>query len=159
MSTKQHLRDFVDAVIKKDDVAAKAAWETYSTLKAKDVLREKEESPIKLKGEDLFVNGKAVGKVKHDADDDKGIQYTASGGKSKKFDSLKDLYVHVGEEHKLNEVKDYESEIQKLPNRDESKENISSFEDGKDGEVTNKDGPAKAKAKKIIDNVKASKKA
>jgi hypothetical protein len=159
MSTKQHLRDFVDAVIKKDDVAAKSAWETYSTLKAKEVLKEKEESPIKLKGEDLFVNGKAVGKVKHDVDDDKGIQYTAAGGKAKKFDDLKSLYAHVGEEHKLNEVKDFESEIQKLPNRDETEENIDGFEDGKDGEAKKTDGPAKAKAKKIIDNVKAGKKA
>lgn len=222
MSAKQHLRDFVDAVIKSDDTAAKAAWQTYAVIKSKEVLKEKAETPIKMKGNDLLVNGKVVGQVKHDVDDDKGIEFTCDG-KTKKFDDLKALYAHVGKEHKLNEgedklfalyvgkkgsgklhiqfsgskqdcldekqswkddvenkgsvykivpvasdseapssitesAKDYESEIQKLPNRDES-ENVTAFEDGEDGKQETKDGATKAKAKKIIDNVKAGKKA
>lgn len=106
MDNKQFLKEMFDAVVKNDDEAAKAAFELYVTAKSRQLLAEKAaaKSPIKLKGTDLFVNDKKVGTVKHDVDDDKGIEFTADGGKAKKFDNIQDLYKHVGELHKLNEA-------------------------------------------------------
>jgi hypothetical protein len=111
-----------------------------------------EKSPIKLKGDDVYVEDKHVGSVKHDVEGDKGYEYTSKDGKKKKFESLKDMYAHIGVEHKLHEsVKNYEKEVQALPNRDKCKDETA-FEDGIDGKP---DGKVKRKAKveKLVSDI------
>lgn len=69
--------------------------------KSKDDLNEaalreftSEDSPIRLKGDDVFVNGKLVGRVVNDLTDaNSGIVFESDDGKLKKdFDSIKDVY-------------------------------------------------------------------
>jgi len=65
--------------------------------------------------------------------------------------------VVLQKDHKLNEVKDYESEIKKLPNRDEC-EDVTPFEDGVDGKAVKTTGENGKKAKKIADILASIKK-
>lgn len=123
MNMQEELKKYFDSLVKNDHDAAKQAYSNYVTAKASQVLKSLQESksPIKMKGDDLYVNDKKVGTVKHDVDDSKGIEYTSADGKSKKkFDNVSDLYAHVSKEH-LKEVQDYEAKIKALKNRQKLK--------------------------------------
>jgi hypothetical protein len=62
------------------------------------------DSPIKLKGEDVFVNGKLVGSVDTDLSDvNSGIKFSSADGTvNENFDSLKDLYAYLIETYKVS---------------------------------------------------------
>ena len=139
MSMQDDLKTVFDSVVKKDDDAARAAFASYVTQKSVEVLKKlnEDKSPIQLKGNDVMVNGKKVGAIKHNVEENKGIEYTPEGGEKQKFKKLGDLYTHLGKEHKLSESvvtgliadykdaaikmggigKDYEGDVKKLPNR------------------------------------------
>lgn len=53
-----------------------------------------EDSPIKLKGDDVFVEGKLVGSIQNDLNDDEsGITFKSSDGKiGEEFDTVPELY-------------------------------------------------------------------
>ena len=69
------------------------------------------ESPIKLKGNDIHVNGKSVGKISNDIEDKKGsIEFTGLDGKKQKFATLPALYKHLGDAYKLKESADIEKQ-------------------------------------------------
>lgn len=101
--SKQHLRDFFDATVKKDDEAAKSAINAHIEEKAKEIIKLKEEaakSPVKLKGNDLYVNDKKVGVVDHDPKDPKkGIKFTNTDGKATEYGDIPTLFKEVGAEH------------------------------------------------------------
>lgn len=177
MSMKDDLKAVFDSVVKKDDVAAAAAFSAYIDQKSIEVLKglTEEKSPIQLKGTDVLVNGKKVGNIKHNAEQNKGIEYTPTGGEKQKFAKLGDLYAQLGKEHKLSEsasggiVKDYESDIQKLPNRPKmsklkaytSKNGPGLDADGDhDGEMDGDQADEKREApvKKLVAKVEAEKK-
>ena len=107
MSMKEQLHKVVENTVKKNDDEAYKAFSAYINEKAASVLKKinEDKSPIKLKGNDVFVNAKKVGTIKHDANADDGIEYTSNDGKTSKFNELKDLYSHLGKECKLNESK------------------------------------------------------
>jgi hypothetical protein len=125
---KDNLSKVFDATVQKDDPAAAAAFSDYIAQKTIEMIKahkskiNEDKSPIKLKGEDVFVNDKKVGRLKHHAEENKGLEYFPEGGGDKhKFAKLADLYTHLGKEHKLSESKDEKSEekeIKDLPNRE-----------------------------------------
>lgn len=123
MSMQDDLKTVFDSVVKKDDEAASAAFTAYLDQKAIEVMKKMNESksPIQLKGNDVYVNGKKTGTVKHDAEENKDIQYEAVEGAKHKFKKLADLYVHLGKEHKLSEAveseKKEEKDVKAMPNR------------------------------------------
>lgn len=63
-----------------------------------------EDSPVKLKGDDVFVEGKQVGTIENDMNnDDAGITFTSLDGKIvKEFEDLKELYGFLVEHFKVN---------------------------------------------------------
>jgi hypothetical protein len=181
MSMQDDLKTVFDSVVKKDDDAASAAFSAYIDQKSVEVLKglteAKFKSPIQIKGNDVFVNGKKVGGVKHNAEENKGLEYTPTDGEKQKFPKLGDLYTHLGKEHKLSEsatdlkgiVKDYESEVQSLPNRPKLSK-LKAFSSAKgagldadgdhDGEEDGASADAKREApiKKLVAKVDAEKK-
>lgn len=123
MNMQEELKKYFDSSVKGDQEAAKQAYDNYVTAKATQIIKslKEEKSPIKLKGNDVYVNDKKVGAVNHNVEDGKGIEYTSVDGKVKKsFKQLSDLYAHVGKEH-LKEVQDYEAKIKELKNRNKLK--------------------------------------
>ena len=173
------LKTVFDSVVKKDDAAASAAFSAYIDQKSIEVLKglTEQKSPIQLKGNDVYVNGKHVGAVKHDAEEGKDIQYSPLEGEKHKFKKLGDLYAHLGKEHKLSESatelkgidKDYESEVQALPNRPKLSK-LKAYSSAKgpgldadgdhDGETDGKQADEKREApvKKLVAKVDAEKK-
>jgi hypothetical protein len=112
------LNKVFDSVVKNDDTSAKTAFDSYLTQKSVEILKDirakrtmNEDgniSPIRLKGNDVYVNGKKEGTLIHDAEENKGIQYVANDGTKHKFKKLKDVYTHLGTAHKLHESKPVE---------------------------------------------------
>lgn len=56
-----------------------------------------EDSPVQLKGDDVYIQGKMVGTVTNDLSDiDSGIVFTSTDGSFKQeFDSIRDLYAFL----------------------------------------------------------------
>lgn len=162
MNMHDLLKSVFDNTVKKDDAAAEKAFSDYIHSKAASVLNSlrEQKSPFKLSGDDVLVNDKKVGTLKHDVDDDKGIEYTSVDGKKKKFKELKDLYAHLAKEHKVTEsVKDYEKEVQGLDNHADC-EDVDAFEDGEeesDGKAKAADKKRQKPIKKLIKDVDAGK--
>lgn len=100
-----------DAVVKNenDDVTSEI-FSQYIETKAKEVIKglvSEAEKPVRLKGNDVHVQGKKVGSISHDKDKDEGIEYTSDAdGKKSKHESLEKLFAFLTKEHKLNEGKD-----------------------------------------------------
>lgn len=122
MDKKEQLGAVIDAVIKGDAEAAKAAFSPYIQVKTREVLgiappaeappattepvtesvlvRLQEmvdalsDSPVKLQGDNVIVDGKQVGVVHTDLTDfQSGINFIEDGGKfSKEFDTVEDLF-------------------------------------------------------------------
>ena len=125
MDKKEQLGAVIDAVIKGDTDAAKAAFSQYIQAKTREVLgitpveapmepaaepvkegvlvRLQEmvdalvDSPVKLHGDKVIVDGKQVGLVHTDLTDfDSGINFIEDGGKfSKEFDTVEDLFTFL----------------------------------------------------------------
>lgn len=161
MSMHDDLKKVLDNIVMEDEAAAKDAFSAYIVAKTSAMLREakKEKSPFRLDGEDLFVNDKKVGTVKNDVDGEKGLSYTSNEGKKKKFEKIADLYAHVGKECKLTEVKDYESDVQGMPNHGPKLTDEKPFENPEEeGAEGNKaDKKLAAKPKKLIADINAGK--
>lgn len=117
MDKKAQLTAMIDAIINNKPEEAKAAFAPYVQEKVRQVLgystppaqavtegakitalREwieaQSDSPVKLQGDKVFVNGKQVGFVQTDATDfDSGINFIEAGNKfSKEFDTVEDLF-------------------------------------------------------------------
>ncbi len=105
---KKFLEEFFDAVVQKNDEAAAAAFDAYAPAKVVAMIKsvKEAESPIKLKGDDVYVNGKKVGCLKHDVDKDENLEFIPDQGKKAKFAKLPDLYAHLSKEYKLTEAKE-----------------------------------------------------
>ncbi len=96
------LNKYIDAVINKTSPEAlHEIFKEFVTVKSKEVLYPEtltefvgEDSPVKLKANEVFVNGKKVGMLKNDPNDmEGGINFTTIDGKySKEFDSIQHLY-------------------------------------------------------------------
>lgn len=86
-------------LVKGNRVKAKAPLKKMKKMDEAAVLKEftGEDSPIKLKGDDVFVNGKMVGTITNDLSDiDSGIIFSSADGNFKQeFDSIKDLYAFL----------------------------------------------------------------
>ena len=109
---KNKLSDYIDGVIQGNEDASKEALSACITAKAKAIvsgmlnatseqtiseaiLKEfTEDSPIKLKGNSVVVNGKIVGKIENDLNDpESGINFIDSAGnQSFEFSTIKELY-------------------------------------------------------------------
>ena len=61
------------------------------------VVTEEDEAVVRLKGDDVFVEGKLVGSIKNDLNNaDAGITFTSTDGKiGEEFDNMKQLYSFV----------------------------------------------------------------
>lgn len=117
MDKKAQLTAMIDAIINNKPEDAKAAFAPYVQVKTREILgyadpapevvkenvnivalREwieaQDESPVKLQGDKVFVDGKQVGFVQTDPTDfDSGINFIEMGNKfSKEFDSVEDLF-------------------------------------------------------------------
>lgn len=61
---------------------------------------EEDESPIRLKNNDVFFEGKLVGTFKNDLNDDTaGITFESIEGKGGEFDNIKEFYAHLMKEY------------------------------------------------------------
>jgi N-methylhydantoinase B/oxoprolinase/acetone carboxylase alpha subunit len=84
--SKEHLSEYFDAVVKKDDDAAQEAFSQYIEKKGKSILRElmdEVKKPIRLKGNDVLVKGKKVGTINNKLEGDKEgeepkVEYTCA---------------------------------------------------------------------------------
>lgn len=127
MDKYESLGKYIDAIINNNQEEAKAAFQSYSVNKSrellgtvapkdtlkefKDALREfvnddnGAESPIKLNGDDIVVNGKVVGSVQSDLNDmDGGINFVAAEGNfSKEFNSAEELYAFLMKRYGVKE--------------------------------------------------------
>jgi hypothetical protein len=56
-----------------------------------------------LKGTDVYVNDKCVGKVKHHPEEGKGLEFHPEEGEKHHFAKLGDLYTHLNTKFKLKE--------------------------------------------------------
>lgn len=117
MDNKEHLRVVIDSIIKGDDDAAKSAFAPYVQSKTRDILGYEDTrpvttnesftqklkefadliqqgSPVQLRGDRVFVEGREVGVIQNDPTDfDSGINFIESGGSfSKEFDTLEQVY-------------------------------------------------------------------
>lgn len=106
--SKEHLSEFFDSVLKSDknEEDMYEAFSKYIESKGKSILKELMEEtkkPIRLKGDEVLVNGKKVGSVEHDEDDEKLTFKCDKDDKEHKFDSVKDLFAYLSKEHKLDE--------------------------------------------------------
>jgi hypothetical protein len=108
MENKEQLVDFIDAVVNEEDSNESlaresiinktksiiASWKKSAVLEA--ALREfiGDDSPIRLNGDDVLVNGKVVGRIKNDLSEmDSGINFISADGKfSKEFEDVGSLY-------------------------------------------------------------------
>ncbi len=122
MDKNEQLNSMLDAFIKGDNDAAKAAFSPYVHAKTREILGYQEpvvpaapnatevkegvfvklqemvdalvDSPIKFQGDNVIVDGKQVGVVTSDPTDfDSGINFIEDGGRfSKEFDTVEDLF-------------------------------------------------------------------
>lgn len=117
MDKKEQLRAVIDSIIKGDDGAAKSAFAPYVQSKTRAVLGYEDNqpvttnesftqklkefadliqqgSPVQLRGDRVFVEGREVGVIQNDPTDfDSGINFIESGGGfSKEFDTLEQVY-------------------------------------------------------------------
>lgn len=117
MDKKAQLSAMIDGIIKGDPEAAKAAFAPYIQMKTREVLgytkdnndsvnenvniialREwidtLDDSPVRLQGDRVLVDGKQVGVLQTDPTDfNSGINFIEDGGKfSKEFDTIEDLF-------------------------------------------------------------------
>lgn len=120
MSQYSDLDAFVNAVVNNNDVAAQAAMKSYAVAKmaeirnppvpvteqfANYILEFDEQSPIKLNGDHVMVNGKHVGSIESDLNDfNSGIHFIPlNGGKLEVFDDIADLYAHIAKAYGVSE--------------------------------------------------------
>lgn len=100
--------NFFDAIVtNENDETSYEIYSQYIEAKAKSVLQEllaETQKPVRLKGNDILVNGKKVGTISHDTDKDEGISYTSEEGKKSKYESIEKLFTHLTKEHKLDEA-------------------------------------------------------
>ncbi|QDJ96462.1 hypothetical protein Xoosp13_276 [Xanthomonas phage Xoo-sp13] len=124
MDKREQLSAVIDGIINDDMEAAKAAFSTYVSAKTQEVLgynttvvepvvepaptpvQESKlvavsemfdaqvDSPVRLRGDRVFVEGKQVGVLQSDpVDFDSGINFIEDGGRfSKEFSALEELY-------------------------------------------------------------------
>lgn len=117
MDRKELLGAMIDAIINNDAEAAQAAFAPYVQDKSREIITPPTEpevdasaitesvllkefsdvlhdSPIKLSGDNVLVNGKAVGVLQNDPTDfDSGINFIENGGKfSKEFTTVEELF-------------------------------------------------------------------
>lgn len=119
MSSKEHLKAVVDAIIRGDEEGMRTAFAPVVQIKSQEilgysvpktaeepikeslyqqVLREwsdlDNESPIRLQGDRVFVDGKEVGVIQSDVTDfDSGINFIEAGGRfSKEFEEIQSLF-------------------------------------------------------------------
>lgn len=106
MKDLDKLDAFVESVVSKDDKQSESYFSTYLTEKLSNKIQEfTGDNPIKLKGDDVFVNGKHVGTIDIDLDDyDAGISYTTSDKRfSKEFDDMETLYNFLADRYNVRE--------------------------------------------------------
>lgn len=130
------LNKYIDGVINKEDPAVlKELFKEYASLKSKELLYPEpinefvgNDSPVKLKANEVFVNNKKVGALKTDANDmDSGINFTTIDGKySKEFDSIQHLYRFL--------IKNFANKP--TQNKEFVEEGVSSEKDCKDCKLT-----------------------
>jgi hypothetical protein len=110
--SKEHLSEYVDAVIRKEDDTSWEAYTQYIEKKGKSILKElmdEVKKPIRLKGNDVLVKGKKVGTINNKLEgekegDEAKIEYTcADTGKVSSHDKLANLFKALAKEHKLEE--------------------------------------------------------
>jgi hypothetical protein len=108
------------SVIEEDTEAAAFGVKNIIMDKFKKVitptLQEFNMGKIKLKGNDVHVNGKVVGKINTDpSDTTKGITFTGEDNKEHEFDSITDFYEHIMDEFRITEsemgTRDFEFKV------------------------------------------------
>lgn len=112
MKNLDNLDAFVESVVSKDDDKSGNFFSKYLTEKMSTKIQEfTGNNPIKLKGDDVFVNGKQVGTIDVDLGDfNAGISFITSDRKfSKEFDDMESLYKFLADRYNVreSEVKDF----------------------------------------------------
>ena len=116
MDRKELLGKFIDSIVNGDTEAAKAAFDPYISSKSREILGTEPEteaapvneqltklqemfdvladSPVKLRGDRVYVDGRQVGSIQSDPTDlETGINFIEDGGKfSKEFDEIEELF-------------------------------------------------------------------
>jgi pyruvate kinase len=113
MDKKELLTKFINSVIENDDLSAQEAIKAYSIQKTKSVLSrntknisenykkflallKESEYDVSLNGDNVLVNGKVVGKIINNLDDDSPIIFTSKDGKTKhQFDTVEQLFQFI----------------------------------------------------------------
>lgn len=107
--SKEHLSEFFNDTVKNaDDAVAFESYSLYFENKMRSLhkeLLEEAEKPVRLKGNDVLVQGKKVGTINHDHEkEDAKIEYTCdTSGKKTSHDKLANLFAALAKEHKLEE--------------------------------------------------------
>ena len=123
MDRKEQLSAVIDGIIKGDEAAMKAAFAPYIQAKSREVLGYTEtpapavtlpvtenvlvtklkeavdlsDSPVKLNGDRVIVNGKEVGTIQTDPTDfESGINFIEQGGAfSKEFNTVEEIFAFL----------------------------------------------------------------
>lgn len=112
MNNKENINNFVNKFIDDNNTDA-IDLSTYIKNKAKEIVASYRDevvneslgnSAIKFHGDEILVNGKIVGSVKNDSEDNSGIKFVpADGGKLKEFEDIEALYGYLANEYKITE--------------------------------------------------------
>lgn len=115
MDKKELLTKFINSVIGNDDASAQEAIKAYSIQKTKSVLAtggkikqvsenfkkfmqllKESEYDVSLNGDHVVVNGKVVGRIVNQLDDDSAIVFISADGRVKQeFDTVEQLFQFI----------------------------------------------------------------
>lgn len=116
MDKKELLTKFINSVIANDDASAQEAIKAYSIQKTKSVLAapsgqtkqvsenykkfmqllKESEYDVSLNGDHVVVNGKVVGKIVNQLNDDSAIVFISADGRVKQeFDTVEQLFQFI----------------------------------------------------------------
>lgn len=121
MSVINKLNKFVDATVMLDEDNAEKIFSKFITEKMSSIVQEfTEDNPIKLRGDDVYVNNKLVGTVEVDINDmDSGIDFVSVDKKySKEFDNIEGLYTYLA---KMFNVSESEKNAEKALKKQDAK--------------------------------------
>lgn len=147
MNKNEILNKFLENVIERNSESDRAAFDQFIILKAKEIVSEMRneksdeiqinefhgDGAIKLKGDDVLVNGKRVGTIKTNLNDmESGIDFVSSDGRfSKEFEDIQTLYRYIATTYGIKESAETTREKNVKRGNDAKKERNPTAPEGK----------------------------